>query len=138
MTAWNSMGNAALIRELSSGPEGGGATLYYIFDFTTKTSEVFTFSSSFSPGDGTEPERIAASECAKNAAAANVALAKLKFKTKFAPEKCKAKTRVMFPSTASAPLKNGVNSIAFTDNASCASKCRWNIAGGPPEEGACF
>ncbi len=133
--AWNKPGTAALIRETASGPEGGGATIFYVFDFAKKTSESFSVSSTFSPGDGTEPQSVSPDECTKTAAAGNQTLNKLGFKIKFNADMCKSKSRSLIPSSTTTGMSNGPHTLTYSENASCQAACRWSFAG---HAGACF
>src|SRR5581483_746484 len=80
--AWSPDGQAVLIHEEASGPEGGGSISYLLVDFKKKKSETFAVSSNFSPGDGTEPQTISEDACRQAVTKANAALAKLGFEAK--------------------------------------------------------
>ena len=81
--AWNDNGNAVILHDSEYGPEGGGSDSYQIIDFRNNTNISYTYSSNFSPGDGSKPQTISGSACKNSMDEANQVLKKLDFKLQF-------------------------------------------------------
>jgi hypothetical protein len=63
LLAWSQDGRAFLINRSEDGPEGGGAESYRIVCPAEKLDEEFRVTSTFSPGDGSRPERVSVPAC---------------------------------------------------------------------------
>ena len=82
LVAWNDKGNAAIIHDLSYGPEGGGSDSYEIVDFENSINTNYTFSSDFSDG-ATMRQAISIQECQNAVIKVNAMLTKLDFRLQF-------------------------------------------------------
>jgi hypothetical protein len=63
LLGWSEDGRSALLFEARFGPEGGGAFAYLVVSASAPTRSRFEYSSDFSPGDGSRPQRVSAAAC---------------------------------------------------------------------------
>src|SRR6185503_10232629 len=75
--AWAKDGTAVVVKEEAQGPEGGGSITYDVINFRKEKPEVYVISSTFSPGDGSEPQTISEDACRAAVTKANQAVSKL-------------------------------------------------------------
>ena len=147
--AWNDDGSAVVLHVSEYGPEGGGSNSYQIIDFKNETDVNYTFSSDFSPGDGSTPQSISIDMCRNRMVEANQTLEKLGFKLQFkgncifrsvtlpitnGRNKTLEKNKVIeigkiigFQDSSIDRLvgssKDGIHFILIEDNDSCSAKC---------------
>lgn len=94
LVAWSSDGKSALLRESQDGPEGGGSAGFLVV--STSKSKVLrvVISSDFSPGGGSRPQMISASQCQAELAQLARVIKRAKFKgITLLPDGCKGKYR---------------------------------------------
>ena len=85
---------AGLYEVREHGPEGGGALTYRIEGKGRTGAVDFLVSSDFSPGDGSQPQRVSVKECEQRIAALGAELARRKIPgVAVHPEQCRAKDR---------------------------------------------
>ena len=89
LLAWSSDGESLLLLEREQGPEGGGSTAYLVVGTGPVRVLRSTVSSNFSPGDGSEPERVPVQDCRRGLKQLASALGKLGFRgVKARPARC--------------------------------------------------
>ena len=85
---------AALYEVRQDGPEGGGALTYRVEGKGRVSPIEFQISSDFSPGDGSQPQRVSVKECEQRIAALGAELTRRKIPgVAVHPEQCRAKDR---------------------------------------------
>jgi hypothetical protein len=85
---------AALFEVREHGPEGGGALTYRVEGKRRSAAVEFLASSDFSPGNGSRPQRVSATECEQRVTALGAELARRNIAgVTVHPENCRAKHR---------------------------------------------
>lgn len=85
---------AALFEVREHGPEGGGALTYRVEGKQRSAAVEFLVSSDFSPGNGSRPQRVSATECEQRLTALGAELTRRKIASVTVhPENCRAKRR---------------------------------------------
>ena len=85
---------AALYEVREHGPEGGGALSYRVEAKGRNAAVEFLVSSDFSPGDGSQPQRVSAAACEQRLAALGAELARRKIPgVTVHPQQCRARDR---------------------------------------------
>jgi hypothetical protein len=94
LLAWSADGRSALLEERNHGPEGGGSLDYVIVSASPPAYAHFTVSSNFSPGNGSRPQTISATDCAKRVSELAALLEQKEFAgVSVQATRCQAKSR---------------------------------------------
>lgn len=97
LVAWSSDGESGLLEIKMESPEGGGSLDYHVISPDSSIDQTFHFSGDFSPGDGSQPQRISSDQCQKELNRLRQTLEKTHFTgIDLQPEACRSQHRKDF------------------------------------------